>query len=306
MLYSIVIPVYNSAKIISELCNQISDAMNGFEFEVVLVDDKSKDNSWDEIITVSSNSNLFMGISLAKNFGQHSAIMAGLSSTKGDYVIIMDDDLQHSPYDIPTLIKSIKENQVCFADLSNDLKQSWWKNVGSYFNSIQSEYIGEKPKGIYMSSFKILSRLVVESILEYKGPYPYIDGLICRTTSSINQVQIEHHKRFAGKGNYNLYRSISVFLKHTTGFSIFPLRLASIIGVILSLSGFFLGLYYIYQYFVIKDAPLGWTSLIVLELFIGGVVLFSLGIIGEYIGRIYLTTNKKPQFVIGRISNHNK
>jgi len=303
MVYSIVIPVYNSAEIIPELCKQIIDALRGYEFEVILVDDKSKDKSWNVIKEVTSRSPFFKGISLAKNFGQDSAIMAGLSFTKGEYVIIMDDDLQHSPYDIPILIDSIEQYEVSFADLSKNLKQSWWKNIGSYFNSIQSEYIGEKPSGIYMSPFKIISRLVVDSILEYKGPYPYIDGLICRTTSSINQIQIEHHKRYNGKGNYNFYRSVSVFLKHTTGFSILPLRFASVIGLMLSFSGFMLGLFYIYEYFVTSNVPEGWTSLIVLQLFIGGIVLLSLGIIGEYIGRIYLTTNKKPQFVVEKISN---
>ena len=304
MKVSIVIPVYNSEAIIPELCFQICDAMKEYQFEVVLVNDNSQDNSWGEIKKICNKLNAFRGIYLARNFGQDNAIMAGLSFTNGDYVVIMDDDLQHSPYDIPTLLNTIINDwDVCFANFNANKQQSWWKNIGSYINSKHSEYLTNKPKDIYLSPFKIASRFVINAVLEHNGPYPYVDGLICRTTNSITQIPLNHHKRYTGKGNYNLSQSVSVFLKHVTGFSVLPLRLASMVGFITSIIGFFLGIYYIFQYFMSDNVVEGWTSLIVLLLLLGGLILLSLGIIGEYIGRSYLSLNNKPQYVVKKIIN---
>ena len=304
MKVSIVIPVYNSELIIPELCLQICDAMKKYKFEVILVNDSSYDNSWDEIKKACNKLSTFRGICLANNFGQDNAIMAGLQSSQGDYVVIMDDDLQHSPYDIPILLDKISNDwDVCYANFSANKHQSWWKNIGSYINSKHSEYLTNKPKDIYLSPFKVVSRLVINSIIEHNGPYPYVDGLICRTTNLITQIPINHHKRYKGKGNYNIRQSISVFLKHATGFSVLPLRLASMAGFIASIVGFLLGLYYIFQYFISDNVIEGWTSLIVLQLLLGGLILLSLGIIGEYIGRSYLSLNKKPQYVVKKITN---
>ena len=304
MKVSIVIPVYNSELILEELCRQLCDALVGFEFEALLINDGSTDNSWSVIAKISKKVKPVRGIYLARNFGQDNAIMSGLSFSSGDYVVIMDDDLQHSPYDVPTLIDEILKGwDVCYANFSDNMRQSWWKSFGSYINSKQSEYLANKPKDIYLSPFKIMNRFVVDTILEHTGPYPYVDGLICRITNSITQIPLIHYERYKGDGNYNLKRSLSVFLKHATGFSVLPLRLASAVGFLCAASGFILGVYYVYDYFVSDNIVEGWTSLIVLQLFLGGVVLLSLGIIGEYIGRSYLSMNKKPQYIVRKIVN---
>ena len=230
--------------------------------------------------------------------------MAGLGLSCGNYVVIMDDDLQHSPSDIPILLEKIKNDcDVCYADFGGDLHQSWWKNIGSMLNSKQAEFFIKKPKHIYLSPFKVVNRMVVDSLLEYKGTYPYIDGLIFQITNLVSQVQVKHFNRYSGTGNYNLRRSISVFFKHTTGFSIMPLRIASFFGLSLSILGFMLGVYYIYMYYMFGTTVEGWTSIIVLQLFIGGAILASLGIIGEYIGRSYLSINSKPQFIVRKTIN---
>lgn len=295
---SIIIPVYNSELILPKLLEVTRVAMVGISFEIILANDGSPDNSWDVITSLSKEYPELRGICLTRNYGQDNAIMAGLNYAKGDYVVIMDDDLQHSPYDIPRLLEVCASGfDVVYADYSNGKRQAFWKNLGSYVNSKQAELLIGKPRDIYLSPFKIISRVVVDSMLQYENSYPYIDGLIFRVTKSITQIPVEHHERYASVGNYNLRKSISVFLKHTTGFSIVPLRFASVMGFIITLLGLVLAAYYIFSYFK-GDSVEGWTTLVLLQLTLGGAVLMSLGVIGEYIGRIYLVANKRPQFVV--------
>lgn len=295
---SIVIPVYNSSLILPKLLEVTRDAMSGISFEIILANDGSPDNSWEIITLLSHTYPELKGICLTRNYGQDNAIMAGLNYAHGEYAVIMDDDLQHSPYDIPKLLEKCESGyDVCYADYSKDKQQAFWKNIGSYLNSRQAELLIEKPQNIYLSPFKMVSRVVVDAMLEYENSYPYIDGLIFRVTKSITQIPVVHHKRYASVSNYSLRKSISVFFKHTTGFSIVPLRLASIMGLVITMFGLFLAAYYIQSYFRGNSVE-GWTTLVLLQLTIGGAILMSLGVIGEYIGRIYLVANKRPQYVV--------
>jgi glycosyltransferase involved in cell wall biosynthesis len=299
---SVVIPVYNSEEIIPELLTQIAAALKDEAYEIVLVNDGSADKSWETIESLISVHRHVKGICLAKNFGQDNAIMCGLHYAVGEYVIIMDDDLQHSPKDIVGLIRKCEEGfDVCYADYSSGKRQSWWKNIGSFVNTKQAEVLLGKPRGTYLSPFKAIRRSVVESMLKYSGPFPYIDGLIFRSTSSITQVSVEHHDRFANQGNYNFRRSVSVFLSHLTGFSIIPLRIASLMGVLLTTAGLVLLGYYVKIYFDGEVMIEGWTTLVLLQLTLGGAILMSLGVIGEYVGRLYLLANNRPQFVVRKV-----
>ncbi|MBF0328702.1 MAG: glycosyltransferase family 2 protein [Nitrospirae bacterium] len=298
---SIVVPVYNSEIILPELLAQISNALSGQLYEVILVNDGSADNSWDVIISLSKKYDKVIGICLARNFGQDNAIMAGLNNTRGEYIVIMDDDLQHSPYDISKLVAKCESGyDVCYAKYYGKKQQAWWKNVGSYINAKQAEFLIGKPSEIYLSPFKVIRRVIINSIINYQGSYPYVDGLIFSATRSIAQVEVEHNKRFASKSNYTLKKSISVFLRHTTGFSIVPLRIASLFGILVAFIGLILSLYYAAMYFR-GNIVEGWTTLVLLQLIMGGAILMALGIIGEYIGRIYLVANKRPQFVVRKI-----
>ena len=305
MELSIVVPVYNSSSILSELCSQLVDALSDIDIEIILVDDGSQDSSWRVIKQLAEQIESVQGFRLTRNFGQDNAIMAGLNNSSGVYVVIMDDDLQHSPYDILTLLDYVKENEsdVCYADYSDGKYQAWWKNLGSYLNSKQAEYLIGKPGEIYLSPFKVISRLVVDSVVNYNGPYPYVDGLIFQSTSSITQISVKHNSRELGRSNYSFRKSLSVFMSHTTGFSVVPLRIASISGLIMAVLGFTLGIYYIYDYFISETRLEGWTTLAVLILFIGGMILLSLGMIGEYLGRMYLTNNKRPQFLVHEVTS---
>lgn len=302
-LLSIVIPVYNSENCIEKLVLCLKTALKTLTHEIILVNDCSPDNSWNQILIAAKKNKNICGINLRKNSGQDNAIMAGLSFAKGKFIVIMDDDLQHSPSDIPRLLKTIEEGyDVCYANFE-DKKQAFWKNLGSWFNGKIAEYVIAKPRGIYLSPFKIIRREVVESILSYNGIYPYVDGLIFQVTANITQIPAKHNTRFSGRGNYNLIRSIRVFLKLLTGFSIQPLRISSYIGFIAAVGGFLFGLYRIWCYFFQEENVAGWTSLIVLILFLGGLILMSLGLIGEYIGRIFLSINRKPSYVIKETIN---
>ena len=242
-----------------------------------------------------------MGINLRKNGGQDSAILAGLNYAKGNYVVIMDDDLQHSPYDILKLYEEAKKGfDVVYADFDSK-KQKLWKNLGSWFNGKISEIALDKPKNIYLSPFKIICHGVVEEMIKFNNLFPYIDGLIFQVTKNITQIPIEHHKREMGKSNYNLIKSIKVFLRMLFGFSTMPLLLTFYAGMISAFAGLGLAVFYVIEYFSGRADVTGWTTLVILLLVLGGLILVSLGIIGKYLGQIYLTQNNCPKFIVREV-----
>lgn len=299
---SVIIPVYNSEDCLDKLARRLTDVLDnsGKTYEIILVNDCSPDNSWEKITELCDIYDRLKGVNLRKNFGQDNAIMAGLSYSSGESVIIMDDDLQHDPEDIPSLLSELgKGHDVCYARFSSK-KQSLFKNFGSWFNDKVANALLKKSNEIYLSPYKAIKRAVVDEIVKYNGPFPYVDGLLFRVTRNITQVTIEHHERYAGKGNYNLIKSISVWSKLATNFSVVPLRIATLLGFISSSIGFILALYFIFRK-LIGATPTGWASLIVTVLFLGGIQLVSIGIIGEYVGRLFLHYNKEPQFVIDKI-----
>ena len=305
-IISLVIPVYNSESCLEELNREVEKSFSNFvEYEMILINDKSKDKSWEKIKEICAVNPKVTGISLRKNFGQDNAIMAGLRIVKGDYVVIMDDDLQHSPSDIFKLYyKCLEGFDVCYADFSKK-KQNLWKNVGSWLNGKLSEKLLSKPAEVYLSPFKIIKKEVIDEVINFKGPYPYLDASILTVTSNLAQIKIEHNKRFGGIGNYNLLKSVSVFLKHATSYSVYPLRIASFIGVSASLFSFIIAGYYLAEYFFKGENVEGWISLMIMLIFFGGLILMSLGLIGEYIGRIFLSINSKPQYTIEKIISSN-
>lgn len=305
---SVIIPVYNSEECIEELTKQLTGVLDNLNktYEIILINDKSEDKSWDKIVDSSNKYDVIRGLNLRKNFGQDNAIMAGLNFASGDRVIIMDDDLQHDPRDIPALLGGLEESfDVCFAHF-HAKKQRLFKNLGSWFNDKMANFILKKPKEIYLSPYKALNREIVDEIVKYDGPYPYINGLIFRITRSITQVAVDHNKRYAGKGNYNLIKSIRHWSKLATNFSVLPLRIATFLGFSAAGLGFMLGIFYIIQYIVIEDMPAGWPTLIVTILFLGGIQLISIGVIGEYLGRLFLYQSKDPQFIVKEITGNKK
>lgn len=295
---SIVIPVYNSHECVAELSRQIADALKGIDYEQIMVNDCSKDSSWEEIKKESEHNPNLLGINLRKNGGQDSAILTGLNYATGNWVLIMDDDLQHSPYDILKLYEEAKKGfDVVYANFETK-KQKLWKNLGSWFNGKISEIAIQKPKEIYLSPFKIVSKGVVAEMIKFNNLFPYIDGLIFQVTRNITQIDVEHHERELGQSNYNLIKSIKVFFRMLFGFSTMPLSLASYTGFFSAFVGLIMAIFYFVKFMLGLEKLTGWTSTIILILILGGMILVALGIIGKYLGQMYLTINNQPKFII--------
>jgi polyisoprenyl-phosphate glycosyltransferase len=297
---SVVIPVYNSEDCVGSLVEELKAAfaVSGTGHEIILINDCSPDRSWGRITEAAEEHPAVVGINLRRNFGQDNAIMAGLGCARGHVVIIMDDDLQHDPRDMEKLIKQIEAGyDVCYANF-HAKHQAWWKNLGSWFNGKVAEIVIGKPPDVYLSPYKAIARGVVREIVKYDGPFPYVDGLIFRVTRSITQIDAEHHDRYAGQSNYNLRRSIAVWLKLATGFSVLPLRIAAYMGFSLSGTGLLLALFFGVRKLLTPGTPMGWASTIVTILVLGGVQLGCLGLVGEYLGRAFIHLNKRPQYAV--------
>ncbi|MEI6767235.1 MAG: glycosyltransferase family 2 protein [Bacteroidota bacterium] len=301
---SIVVPVFNSSMVLPELNSRVIECLAGIDYELILVNDCSHDNSWEVMRNLAADNNRITAINLRKNSGQDNAILAGLRHASGNYVVIMDDDLQHAPADIITLHEKCKEGfDVVYAGFAGK-KQALYKQAGSRANGTMASVLLSKPGGIYLSPFKIIRKGVAAEIALFAGPYPYIDGIILTITNNIGQIAVAHHERFAGKSNYSLNKSASVMFRLFTGFSILPLRIATILGLAISLAGFGLAVYYLCEYFFTNHIVEGWITLVVLIIFFGGLTIMLLGLLGEYLGRIYLTLNRKPQYSISSIIQH--
>ncbi|MDP6503279.1 MAG: glycosyltransferase family 2 protein [Planctomycetota bacterium] len=301
---SVVIPVYNSEECLPELLQKLTEALTGIsdDYEIILVNDCSPDNSWETMIALSDQYDCMKCINLRRNFGQDCAIMAGLHHATKQVITIMDDDLQHNPDDIVKLVEVLgNKYDVCYACFKNK-KQSLFKNFGSWFNGKFAEITLGKPAHIYLSPFKVIRREVIEDMIKYDGPYPYIDGLIFRTTRNITQIELEHHARYMGEGNFTLLRSLSVWARVVTTFSVKPLRMAILLGLTSSGIGFIMALYFICKRLWGDEViPYGWASTFVTILFLGGIQLMTLGVIGEYVGRTFIQNNREPQFIIREI-----
>lgn len=300
---SIVIPVYGSELILPELVVQIQKVMDGLEdirgnYEMIFVCDKSPDNSWRVIQSLSQNNSRINGVLLRMNAGQHNALMAGFAKARGEIIVTMDDDLQHSPTDIPELLQKIEQGyDVAYARFKNR-NHALWKLAGSRINNFVAGYLMQKPKDLYLSPFRAMKAAICDDILCYRGPYVYVDGLILSVTRNIASVDVNHYDRYEGDSGYGLRKSVSLWLKMATSFSIIPLRLTSMLGLFFAGLGFFLAILLIVQKFTLNLMPIGWSSLIVTILIVGGVQLLALGMIGEYLGRVLLTINSRPQYVI--------
>ena len=241
-----------------------------------------------------------------KNYGQHNAIMAGINISDGDYIILMDDDFQHSPKEINKLINKIKDGyDVCYTNYK-DNKYNSFKILGSKLNKKISNFLINKPVDIYLSSFKCFTKKICNEIKKYDGPFVYIDGLIFDVTKNVTSVDVEHLDRMDGKTNYNIFKLISLWLNVLTNFSIVPLRISAITGFFMTIISFCSILIVIIMKLLNPSIAAGWASIISVLLFFSGLQFIVLGLLGEYIGRSYLNLNKKPQYVVRDYINFKK
>jgi len=300
---SIVIPVYNSEKTIEEVVNEIEIAVSKlnskFDLEIILVNDYSKDNSLEVCKDICRHKPFVRLISFSKNFGQHNALMAGIKIASGDYIIFMDDDLQTPPGEMGKLIEELEKNNydVVFAKYKTENK-SIFRVFGSFVNDLMANALAEKPKNITINSYFIMKRYVANEIIKYENAYPYIIGLIFRVTQNVGNILIEHRDRKIGKSNYTLKKLLQLWFNGFTNFSVKPLRISSVFGLFFSITGFVYLLIIIIRRIMNPGIQAGWTSIMAAIIFFGGIQLLSIGLLGEYIGRVFLSINKKPQYVI--------
>jgi polyisoprenyl-phosphate glycosyltransferase len=299
---SVVIPVYGSATILPDLVRSVGSVLEtatGAEsFELILVHDCGPDNAWRVIVDLAASRPWLRGINLAKNVGQHNAIMAGLEIAGGAFVVTMDDDLQHDPADIPRVISSLQpDHDLCYVEFESR-HHAWWKRIGSIVNGIMAGMLLGKPKGLYLSPYRGIRRNLAKTVLRYDGPFVYLDGLLLQSTSRITTITATHHPRSDGTSGYSVRKSISLWLKMATSFSTAPLRLVSLVGIVGSMLAFVFAVVVFVQKLLQPAMAIGWPSLIISIFLVGSLQLLALGAIGEYIGRILLTINKRPQYVV--------
>jgi len=307
---SFVIPCYKSESTIEEVVSDIGEAVRaypgGMDHEIILVNDDSPDKVWSVICKMSSEDSKIIGINLSKNFGQYAALLAGYKKASGEIIISLDDDGQTPASESIVLINKLNEGYDVVFGKYLERRDSSFRKFGTYVNKIMSEALIGKPKHVDSTSFYAMKRYVAESIIQYDNPYPYIAGLIFRTTSNCVNVDIKHEHRREGKSGYTLKKLLSLWLNGFTSFSVKPLRLATIIGFICSAVGFAFTVYTIIDRILNPEIPAGYSALASMILFIGGVIMIMLGVIGEYIGRLYISINKAPQYVIKESTDETK
>lgn len=301
---SFVIPCYRSEKTIGSVVTEIRETMNEYmrtkslSYEIILINDCSPDDTFEVIETICNQYDNVTGINLARNFGQHAALMAGLREAKGDVVVCLDDDGQTPANEVGKLLDSIEEgNDVVYASYGKK-QHSSFRNFGTWMNDIMTRVMLGKPKDLHITSYFAARRFVVDNMVQYENSYPYVVGLALRTTKKIVNVEVKHRNREIGTSGYTMKKLLGLWFNGFTAFSVFPLRVATVIGSIFAASGFLYGIYTIIKKLVNPNVPIGFSSLITFIVFIGGMVMLMLGLIGEYIGRIYISINNSPQYVV--------
>ena len=301
---SFVIPCYGSETTIEIVVNEIRETLKQrpeYDYEIILVNDCSPDRVLPRIRALALADSHITGIDLAKNFGQHAALMAGYRHCTGDLIISLDDDGQTPACELFTLVDKMKEGwDVVYASYAHKM-HSGFRNFGTWMNERMTESLIGKPKGLRVTSYFIMRRFIADEILRYENAYPYIEGLIFRATRNIANVPVTHHERMAGESGYTFSKLLALWFNGFTAFSVKPLRIATFCGSACACIGFLYGIYVVIRKLVDSSIEMGWSSIIASIFFLGGLILIMLGMIGEYIGRIYISINNAPQYTIRQV-----
>ncbi len=299
MKLSVVIPVFNSAQTLALLVNRLQECLRGLSFELVLVNDGSRDRSEAIGLALADRYSNVQFISLRRNFGEFNAVLCGLNYAKGAFVALIDDDFQNPPEAILTLLETAESggHDVVYSRYA-EKQHNFVRNLGSgLLNSLATHLIG-KPRSLYLSSFKLIRREVVDEIIRYKGPYPYIDGLIFRVTCYVTSVEVPHHARESGESNYTWRKLISLFLTVLTGYSVWPLRVFTAVGAILFSVSLLAGISLLVASLTGLLTISGWQVVLWAVLLLVGLQLVFLGVLSEYIGKIFMTQSGMPPYVV--------
>ena len=305
MLVSIVIPCYNSEHTIGEvveLAIEEFEKLDKYECEFVLVNDYSRDETWKAIETLSDKYPNVKGINLAKNFGQHNAIMAAMSQAEGELIVGMDDDMQNHPSQIPQFLAKIEEGYDIVFGVFKQRKFSMIKNITGAISRYLLWHLLDRPKDIQMSSFWCFRKYVRDEVVKYDGYNIFLQVLFFRTTHNIANIEVEHFAREVGTSNYNFRRGLKLFMS-CLNFTVIPLRAATFFGTIFSAAGFIGAIVVLIRKLLNPTIAIGWSSLMCAMLVLFGICFLMLGIIGEYIGKLILNINKTPQYVVRETRN---
>lgn len=298
---SFIIPCYRSEKTLENVVAEIQDTMQtltAYQYDIFLINDCSPDDTFSVIRKLCNQYDNITGISLAKNFGQHAALMAGLRKSDGDIVVCLDDDGQTPANEVGKLLAGIEEgSDVVYAQYETK-KHSAFRNFGSWMNDMMTRVMLGKPKDLHITSYFAVKRFVVESMLAYEKSYPYVIGLVLRATKNITNVPVNHRSREIGVSGYTMKKLLGLWFNGFTAFSILPLRIATVAGSTCAGVGFLYGIYTIIKRLVNPAVPMGFSALMSAIVFFGGMLMLMLGLVGEYVGRIYISINNSPQYVI--------
>ncbi len=303
---SFCIPCYKSeqtlTKVVDEIRSSMEELSDKYEYEIILVNDASPDGTFNVICKLADTYPNITGIDLAKNFGQHAALMAGFAHVSGDILVCLDDDGQTPANEVYKLLDKIEEGEDVVYARYDHKKHSLFRNFGSFINEKMTEFLLGKPKELYVSSYFAAKRFIVDEMLRYDKSYPYVIGLVLRSTKRIANVNVDHREREVGRSGYTLGKLLGLWMNGFTAFSVKPLRIATWTGISCAILGFIYGLYTIIKKFVLGDAvAVGFSARMSSVMCIGGMILCMLGILGEYIGRMYISMNNAPQYVIREV-----
>ena len=307
-LISLIIPTYKGAKTLPKLIEDLLIIFKDHKTEIIIVNDCSPDNTHNEIqFLLNKYPDKITYLKLSKNFGEHSATMAGLRYCEGDLIIIMDDDGQHPPQEVFKLAEfsSKSEKDVIFTKFKIK-KDSFIRNLMSKIANKTALLVLKKPKDIYLSSLKAIKRNIVNEIIKYEGPFPYIDGLILSITSNLGSFEVVHSERIDGKSSYNIYKLTKHYSNLVINFSTIPIHLFSMIGLIITIISFFVIIGIFIEKMINPNIPLGYSTLVSVLIFFSGVQILFLGLIGEYVGKILKNVNKENQYNIEFIKKISK
>ncbi len=308
MKLSFVIPCYNSEKTVENVTQRVSSVMTEqfpeMSYEIILVNDCSKDNTAYKIVELASKDSKIKAINLAKNVGQHSALIAGFNYADGEIIITLDDDGQTPVEKLPLMMDKINDGyDVVSAKYVLRHRGSFLRRIGTFIALIMEKWLIEGPEGISISVFLVMRKFVVDEIIRYKQPYPYLSGLVLRVTHNIGNVEMEQAPRENGRSGYSFKKLLGLWLNGFTAFSIKPLRVVTTCGLFSAGLGIVFACFTIIRKLLSYNVQVGWSSTVVILLILGGLILFALGIMGEYVGRIYMCINNTPQYVIRDSTN---
>ena len=306
---SFVIPCYRSEHTLPHVVAEIEEkmkTMEQYEYDIFLVNDCSPDDTFGTIRRLCREHENIKGISFSKNFGQHSALMAGLRHSDGDYVVCLDDDGQTPANEVDRLLEKLEEGYDAVYAKYEHKQHSAFRNMGSRVNELMTRVMLGKPADLYVSSYFAVKKFVVNDMVKYENSYPYVIGLVLRATKNITNVTVNHREREEGSSGYTIKKLLGLWFNGFTAFSVKPLRIATGIGAFSAMVGFFYGIYTIAKRLVNPAVPMGFSSTMAAIVFFGGMVMLMLGLIGEYIGRIYISLNNSPQYVIRETINLEK